>query len=541
MSKKQSFVKGAAILGFAGLIVKVIGAFFRVPLTNILGSEGIANYQVAYPYYTLLLVVSSAGLPTAISRIVSERVTLGDYRGAHKTFQTALKILFVFGVATTAILFALSGMIANASKIPSAHLSLKMIAPSLFFVSILSAYRGYFQGLQLMSPTALTQIVEQLVKLGAGIFFALQWVGKGVEYGAAGALLGVTISEVIALIVIIIIYNFKKKQINENRRQSAGLMRRAKRSIASELILIAVPITLGACILPIVNSIDTAIVTNTLLNVDYSAFNPLSPQESFGVLTGAVNTLANMPAVLSLALCMSLVPAISEAIANNDTLSVCRRSGMGFKLAFLIGLPCAVGLFLLSEPVLTLLYSRGLKAQEIAVGSTLLKTMSVGVLFLTMLQSMAGILQGAKLQWVPFFSLLIGAGVKLFLSIELIKIPSINVNGAAIGTAACYGIAAIVNIAVVLIRTRARIRIAADLLAPVISAAMMGVVVHFMYRSISQQLSNSITVLACIATAALVYISMLFVTGALKKDDMEFIPGGGRIIRFINRLGFWED
>ncbi|MFA5675281.1 MAG: polysaccharide biosynthesis protein [Christensenellales bacterium] len=538
--KQKSFVKGAAILGAAGLAVKVIGAFFRVPLTNIIGAEGLANYQVAYPTYALLLVISSAGLPAAISRIVSERVTLGDYRGAHRTFQTAFRMLLVFGVITTSLMFSFSDIIAGASKIPSAHLSLKMIAPSLFFVSVLSAYRGYFQGLQMMFPTALTQIVEQAVKLGAGIYLASLWVGKGVEYGAAGALLGVTISEILALVVIIFIYNRKKRQISKLRRQSPGLMHRPKRSSAFELVSIAVPITLGACVMPIVNFIDTAIVTNTLSAIDYSAFNPLSPTASFGVLTGAVNTLVNMPAVLSLALCMSLVPAISEARAKNDDIALSSRSGMGFKLALLIGLPCSVGLYLLAEPVITLLYSRGLNANEIAVGAQLLKTLSVGVLFLTMLQSMTGVLQGAGLQWVPFFSLLIGAGVKLAVSLVLIKIPSVNVNGAAIGTAACYGIAALINTIVVLARTRARVRIASGLLTPLLSAAVMGVVVHFMYRSLLPELGGAYTVIACIATAVLVYVAMLFFTGALKKNDMAFIPGGGRITRFINKLGFWE-
>ena len=543
MSKGQhTFVKGAAILGMAGLIVKAIGAVFRIPLANILGEEGMAYYQVAYPIYATLLVISSAGLPAAISKMVSERVSLGDYRGAHKTFQTAFKLLLFFGIVTTALMFALSGTYAGAVGYPSANLSLMMIAPSLFFVSILSAYRGYFQGLQMMSPTAVTQLVEQIVKLGAGLYLASLWAQKGVEYGAAGALLGVTASEIMALIIIMIVYNLRKKNIKLQRRQSPGNMLHSDRSVMRELIAIAIPITLGACLMPIVNAVDSAIVTNTLNSINYAAYNPLTPKASFGVLTGYVNTLINMPAVLSLALCMSLVPAVSESRAQNDLLAVSGRSGMGFKLALLVGLPCSVGLYLLAEPILTLLYyPNGLSADGIVVGTHLLQTLSIGVLFLTMLQSMTGVLQGAGRPIIPVINLAIGVAVKVVLSLVLIRIPHLNVNGAALGTAACYGIAAVLNVIAVYRIAHPRIRVASGVLMPLLSTAMMGIVVYFMYRSLLPRLGNSIAVLICIATAVLVYVVMLFFTGALKKDDMAFIPGGGRITRFVNRLGYWRD
>jgi len=536
----KSFVKGAAILGGAGLVVKIIGAIFRIPLTNIIGAEGMANYQVAYPVYATLLVISSAGLPAAISKMVSERVTLGDYRGAHKTFKTAFKLLLFFGIGTTILMLALSGLIADAVKIPSAQLSLVMIAPSLFFVSILSAYRGYFQGLQMMTPTAVTQLVEQAVKLGAGLLLASLWVKHGVAYGAAGALLGVTISEICALLIIVFIYNRKKNSIKQLNRNAPSALPGAQRSLAKELIRIALPITLGACLMPIVNFIDTAIVTNTMSAIDYSAFNPLSPQASFGVLTGAVNTLINMPAVFSLALCMSLVPAISEARAKKNELLAGTRSAMGFKLALLVGLPSAIGMYLLAQPILTLLYSRGLSADEIAVGTQLLQTLSVGVLFLTMLQTMTGVLQGAGRPSVPLINLSIGVVVKIILSIVLIRIPAVNVNGAAIGTAACYGIAALLNLASVIKITKARIPVFSGLLMPVVSTAAMGAVVFFMYRSLEPGLGNTKATLICIVSAMCVYVMMLFFTGSLKKTDMAYIPGGGHLIRFANKLGFWR-
>jgi len=392
-----------------------------------------------------------------------------------------------------------------------------------------------------MSPTAFTQIIEQIVKLGAGLFLASLWAPKGVEYGAAGALLGVSISEVVALIVIIFIYNQRKGDIKQRRIASGSAMIPTGRSILGKLVVIAVPITLAASIMPIVLMLDTMIVTNVLSTVDYSAFNPLAAVTSFGVLTGTVNPLVNMPAVLSLALCMSLVPAISEARAKKDAIAVSTRSAMGFKLAVLIGVPCAIGMYLLAEPIITLLYSHGLTAQEIAVGSELLRIMSIAVLFLTMLQTMSGILQGAGRQFIPLFTLLIGAIVKVVLSLTLIRIPELNINGAAISTAACYGIAAILNVIAVIKVTQPSIRPVSGLLMPVISSAVMGLVTYLMYKTLLPTLGNTKATLLCVAGAVLVYVVMLFVTGGLKKEDMSFIPGGGAITRFMNKLGFWGE
>ncbi len=537
----KSFVKGAAILGGAGLLVKFIGAIFRIPLTNIIGADGMANYQVAYPVYATLVVIATAGLPAAISKMVAERVTVGDYRGAHKVFQTALKVLFLVGVVSTGIMLALSGVLADAANIPTAKLGLMLISPSLFFVAILSSYRGYFQGLQMMSPTALTQIVEQVIKLGAGLYLASLWISKGFEYGAAGALLGVTISEVFALIVIIFIYNRKKGDIKEKRKiHSKTPITSSFKSTAKELLRYAIPITIGGSIMPIVAFLDTLIVTNKLAAINYSAYNILSPTTSFGVLTGTVNPLINMPAVLSLALCMSLVPAISEARAEKNPLEVGKRSAMGFKLAVLIGLPSAIGMFLLAEPIISMLYSAGLSAAELEVGAQLLKISAIGVLFLTLLQTMTGVLQGAGKVHIPLINLAVGASVKVILSLILIGIPSLNINGAAIGTAACYGIASMLNVLAVIRVAKPKIQLISGVIMPLLSSAAMGLVVYLMHNSLSSSLGNTTATIISIAGAMLVYLILLFITGAIKSEDMEFIPGGSTITRLMRKLDFWE-
>jgi stage V sporulation protein B len=524
MSKNQkSFIAGAAILGGIGLIVKVIGAIFRIPLGNIVGSVGMANYQVAYPVYAALVVISTAGLPTAISRMVSERVSVGDYKGAHRVFLIAFRVLLVIGVVTTGVMLLISKTVANSVQVPTAWLSLMMIAPALFFVSILSAYRGYFQGLQMMWPTAISQLIEQVVKLVAGLYLAYLLLPRGVEWGAAGALIGITISEVAALLFVVVIYQFKRRNLKEKRGMLPNSAYQAQRSIGMDLLVIALPIALGGCIMPAINIADTAIVTRSLMGIGYTNE---AAQASFGVLTAFVNPLINMPAVLSVALCMSLVPAISAARAQNNPEPVSIRSAMGLKLSILVGLPCAAGMYILAGPIMNLLYSGGLTPDEMMLGTELLQTLSIGVFFLTLLQSMTGILQGAGHQFIPLFNLLIGAVIKVVLSLALI--PKLGVQGAAIGTAVCYAVAAALNTIFMIYFTKPKVRIVSGLLMPLLATAAMGAAAYFLYDLLIASLSNGIATLAAIAAAAIVYFGVLLVTGGLRKNDLRETSGRGR-------------
>ena len=319
-----------------------------------------------------------------------------------------------------------------------------------------------------------------------------------------GALLGVSISEVCAFALIFGLYNRKKKDLRELRRTQPRIVsRKSQKSLAGELLRIAIPITLGACIMPLVGLLDSLIVKNTMVSIDYSAFNSLDADGSFGVLTGLVNPLINMPAVLSLALCMSLVPAISESRAKRDDVSMSNRSAMGFKLAILIGLPCTVGMYLLSGPIIDLLYfSKNISDQARLIAANLLEILAVGVLFLTMLQTMTGILQGAGKQIIPVINLLIGGAVKVVLSLLLIRIPELNISGAAIGTAACYGIAALLNVAAVIKYSKPSIRAVSGIFMPVVSTAVMGLLIYFMYPSLYAALGNTKSTLLCIARSS---------------------------------------
>ena len=534
MSKK-SFVKGAAILAAAGIIAKAIGALFRIPLMNIIHEQGMGLYQLAYPVYAFLLIVSTAGLPTAISKLVSEKIALDDYRGAHKVFRVSFRLLLVLGLTTSIIMLVGSPLFAKLSGNEKSFYPLLAIAPSLFFVSLLSSYRGYFQGMQIMTPTALTQIVEQFGKLIMGLWFAALWIPNGPEYGAAGAVLGVTLSEVAALVLIVGIYRSQEPRIYRRiKRSPRQAYNESSRSIMTRIVKIAIPVTIGASIMPLVNMADAVIVINRLT---HTGFTKPEATGLYGILTGGANPLINFPTVFTIALGMSLVPAISESYAVKDWRSISDNASTGIKLTLLIGLPAACGLYVLALPISRLLYS-SLKEEAIINTGNLIATLSLGVVFLTLIQTLTAILQGVNRIVMPVKNLMIGALFKVVLSYVLVGIPALNVKGAAIGTVTCYGIAAVLDFAAVISYAKVSLSATDFFIKPLISTGVMALCVYGSYNfSYGFLKSNIKATILSILVGVLVYAVMLLVTGVIKRQDFELLPKGKKVVRVLDRLG----
>ena len=545
MSRTQkSLIKGAAILAGMGFISKIIGAVYTIATTSIVGTHGMSYYTTAFPVYTFLLAISSAGLPVAISKMVAERTALGDYKAAHGVFTKAAKAMFVIGLITTILMAGLSRPIATILGRPDASLAITAIAPSLFFVAIISAYRGYFQGVQQMLPTAVSQIIEQVVKAIAGLLLASLWIGKGEIYGAAGAVLGITISELFALAYLIIRYQMQradfKMQVTSDRYAELT------KNIGRKLIYLAMPIIVGACAMPIVQLADTAIITNTLNSMkNILLFGQEVILDSkivdslFSLLTAYVNPIINMPAVFSLALAVSFVPSISASKARDDLMGIARKSGIGLKLSLLIGLPCAAGLYLMSTPIIHLLFFK-LHGDNLLIAGNLLAIMAIAVLFLTILQTMTGILQGLGKTYLPVINLFIGIGVKILISIFLIRIPQINIQGAAYGTVACYAIAALLDVACVIKYAKARPKIVQDILKPILATACMGLVVYLIMPQVASGEYSRFVTIGVILIAIVAYAFFTFLLGVIHKEEMEYLPGGKRITAALVRLKIWN-
>ena len=310
---KDSFLKGAFILGMAGILVKVMGAFFRIPLGNLIGAEGMAYYQAAYPVYTLFLTLATAGFPTALAKLVSEKNAIGDYKGSNKIFKVSYTVLFMTGLIAFLVFFFGADYIVNLMDNPGAKNAMLAIAPALIFVPLMSSYRGYFQGNRDMNKIAISQIAEQFFRviLGIGLaYFLMQQSGP--KMGAAGAIMGATIGAVASILYLIFAYLRGSKERKINIKNSQHFKDESIITILKKLLVVAIPITIGASVMPLVNMIDSMIVVKRLAVAGFTENQALV---AFGQLTGMATSIINLPSVITVAMSMSLVPAISEAFA----------------------------------------------------------------------------------------------------------------------------------------------------------------------------------------------------------------------------------
>ncbi len=525
---KKSFIKSAAVLGAAGLIVKLIGVLYKIPLANIIGTEGTGLYYKAYPIYTILLMLSTAGLPPAISKLVSSHIALGDKAGAQKVFKVSLALLGMFGLLSSLALYFFSASFASLQGSPLVELSIKYISPAIFFVAIMAAIRGYFQGLQNMFPTAMTQMVEQVGKVSIGLTLAYIMVPRGVEFGAAGAILGVMASEFIAMCVIIIYYLVRR----ERKLKNAVAYQKTPR-ILKDIIKLAIPILIGASIMPIVQFADSVIVTARLEAVGIASGTALS---LFGIFSGFANPLVNVPGTVSLAFGVSILPVISAAKASNSPDEIKRNSKMGLKMAMLVGLPSAVGLGVLARPIMGLLYGHTLTPEQLVLAGQLLAILAGGVIFLSVLQTLNGALQGLGKVMVPVVALGVGAFVKIVLSYWLIGIAEINIYGAAISTLSCYFVASAIDIIMVKRLTGTKFGVAECVLRPLAASLLMGVGAWGSYTLLYGLLGNAASALIAVFAGVVVFALCIPLFNVLKRSEVLRLPGGSKIVKVYDKL-----
>lgn len=529
--KRESFIKGALILTLAGFIVKFLGAIYRIPLARIIGDEGMGLYQLAYPIYGLLLSISTAGLPTAISKMVAEDMAVGKYKNAHRIFRVSLVVLAIVGFILSGILMASAKQLSvKVLGNPKAYFSVISIAPAIFFVSLMSCFRGFFQGLQDMMPSAISQIVEQIGRVVAVFIFVILLLPKGVEYAAAGAAFGPVVGAIVGLLILIIVFFRKKKDFANQILQDTENQLESPIHIMFRLFVFAIPITLGGLITPIMSLADAAIVNRRL---QYAGFSITRATELYGQLSGKAAPLINFPATVTLSLAASLVPAISEALALNNRKLVASRADTAIRISIIFGLPAAIGMFVLAEPITVLLYKNAEAGIPLAV-------LSWGVIFLSIIQTTTGILQGIGQTLLPVVNLAIGAVAKIILNYTLTSIPSINIKGAALGSVVAYMIPAILNFIAVIRFTGLSIDFSHMFIKPVISTAFMGICVNVFYKKmILIGIGQNKVTLMSIVVGAMTYIIPLILIGGIKKSDLELLPGGQKITNLLTKLGIF--
>lgn len=525
MSKKKAFLEGALILAVTNLIVKLIGAFYTIPLTRIIGAEGMGLYNSAYQIYMWLFIISTTGLPIAISKLVSEEIALGNKKEAHRVFRVSFVFLIFLGIFSTLILYFGAGLFVNAIGTNRAYFSLIAISPCLFFVSIMSAYRGYFQGMQDMIPTAFSELIEALARAIFGFALAYVMLEKGIEYSSAGAVLGVSLGGLAGMLLLILIYNIKKKKYPTILYQTRSKISRLSIiSISIKLIKVALPITIGASVFAIANIIDLAMVMRRLKDIGFSEVNAV---KLYGYLSGYAYKVYSLPTTITTALAISIVPIIAGAFINKNINYVRKFTEIGLRMSSIASIPSAVGMGVLAPQILKLLFKDDRAAMMLII-------LSIAVVFVSIVQVSGAILQGVGKVMIPVKNLIIGAIVKVLTNYILIGIPEINILGATIGTAICYFVVAVLNITYVKKVISLKYSLADMFIKPVIASIGMGISVLYSYNYLYLRWqSNGACTLLSIFVGVIIYGFLILLVGGIKKDDIEMFPFGTKVLMLL--------
>ena len=513
-NKSKSIIGGMTVLGLAGVICKLVGVLYSIPLTWMIGTQGLGVYNAVFPAYNLLLTISSAGLPVAVSRLVARSLAKDDPRSAKNVFKTALLLLTIVGSVATIIMLAGSNLLAIASDQPTSRIGFQVIAPCVLLVCMLSAFRGFMQGQQNMTPTAISQLIEQVGKVFLALPMAYFGSKMGIEYGAAGALLGTTIVEGIALLYMVILY-YRRRLSFASLPQLSAEGPESRGSIAKQLMGISLPITIGACIVPLSQYIDSTMLVGRLMSTGMAAGTAASV---YGLFSGTVIRIINIPTALALAVSMSLVPAISSAKAINDNDQIVRQTDLGIRFAFLIGLPCSIGMSVLAGPLMRFFYEGSIIEEELVLGGELLTMSGLTIVLFTVVQATTSVLQGLGKQRIPMYTLVAGVVCKIVLNYVLISIPQINIHGAPIASLVCYSVSMIPNLYYMLKYTDSKMNWMGWIVRPGIATAAMGIVVFAMRELLP---GGRLMLMLEVAVGVVVFAAAALAVKAITKEDLR--------------------
>ena len=579
--KNQSLLNGALVLSLATLIVKVIGVIYKIPLSNMIGTVGRGYFDSAYNLYVPIYTVSMAGLPVAISNMVSKSLAMGRFRDVKMIRKVAQRLFLVVGIVGTLAMLILAYPYALSAKNMDVLPAVFVITPSIFFCCLMSSYRGYYNGLSNMNPTAISQVFEATGKLIFGLVCA-KWVisyglsrfeqgltvfGKEVAdktealsaiypYAAAGAAAGVTIGTVIGLIYLVILHKIKGDNItkaelaNAPKPEETGV-------VAKRIIKFAIPVALSSLVFSITNLIDSITIQNRLEymiagNLDY--IRNLYSTELIGVLDADVKNFLygsyslsldfrNLIPSLTMTLGISAIPTLSAAwaVKNKEKIKVSIESVL--RVTMLVAMPCGIGMGVLAQPILALFYGKGESASGVSIAAPVLTAYGFTIFLMALSQPMTNMLQALDKTKVPVISLSVGAIVKLVSNFVFVSIPSLNVNGAVIGTILCYVVIFGISMFALINTTKIRINIVSVFLKPAFSGILCGVAAYTSYGLCNRflpdfSLKSIITLGVGIGFGGLVYvISMLLIKG-ISKDDVVMLPKGEKIAKILAKYGF---
>ncbi len=530
-NRNNLFFSGVLILTIANLLVKVIGLIYKIPLHNLLGDEGMGYFNSAYRIYTAFYLVSTGGLPVAVSILVSRARAQGNKKEVKAIFKSAVTLFFVIGAIGTGIMALGSKGFAALMGNEPAYICILAIAPTLFFICICSAIRGYFQGYQNMLPTAVSEVLESLGKLVLGILFASYAINKGYTLPviAAYALLGLTLG-VFAGTAYIVLHRvfFKSASFDAEFVEVEDAPVRKISTIIKALFIIAIPISISSSVMSIADLIDTVVIQRTLQTLGYT-------KEVAAAMFGNYSTLAvpmyNMPTVLIYPISCSIVPYVSSALAENNIEKAKEVMTSSLKIASLLAIPSALGLSVLSKPILSLLFKN---KESVEMAAPLLSVLAIAVFFVGMLSVTNAILQATNNERLPIISMATGAVVKVVMSFIFMRI-GFEMFGAPMGTLLCYMTIAVMNFIFIAKKTGLVPDFKSVFFKPFISAVPCVLAAMVAYKVV-ESYHEKIATLIAICVAVLVYGIAVLLFKAITKEEVMMMPKGEKLYGLLHKM-----
>lgn len=522
---KNKYAQGALILLLSGLICKFMGAFYRIPLSNILGAEGIGIYQLIFPVYSLFLIVVSGGIPISLSKIVAECRARGEKKRARRFLLQGIIYLSIISIIFSLLFLIFARQIAVIQGNSLAETGYFAVAIAIVFASVLTAFRGYFQGYQYMTPTAISQIIEQVFKLVLGLIFAVIFLNYGIAYGVFGAMLGVAIGEIISLIYLSITYFIRRK------KEETILEPETTKNFWEDfkfLIKKSFPITLNSIILPLIIAIDSFLIINLLMRVGLD--KGISTQ-MFGVYSGMVNSLINLPTVVSLSLAISLVPVISFNMEKKEDFSQLIVST--FKIILVISIPCIFVFLFYSNEIMTILYP-ATNGFIMNLGADLLQISAINIFYIAILQITTAIMQATNKGVISLTNLFFAGIIKIGLTVFLVLSP-LNIYGAAIASVLSFALASGLNL--IALKNEFHFELKAKKISYIFFASfiMLGTALGFLYL-FKFIVPLIYSVFLSLIISAFVYLFLIIIMPIFENDELNNVTFGNKITVFRNKF-----
>ncbi|MCL2820181.1 MAG: polysaccharide biosynthesis protein [Oscillospiraceae bacterium] len=546
--KKPNFLKGAAILAATGIFVRIVGAIYKIPLFNVLDDEGVGYFQITYTIYAMVLAISTAGVPVALSRLVSTAASKGDTALVKRYFSVAMPAFFIIGFTVMTVMLIFANDIAFLMGSSLAAPGIRVLAPAVFFVCIIAVFRGYAQGFENMVPTAVSQMIEVVSKaaIGIGVAFFLARMGYQAEYISAGSITGVTVGLGLSIPVML----WFKRKIDKKAQGTRGdgsaqgdgsaLALPSRMRVFLRFMKVSIPISLTASLMSVMVLIDTRVVLGRLQSA--LMLTESQAAEQIGILSKGL-TIYNLPSTLIVPLSISIIPAIATAIAQKNKSEAGRVTKSSVKLTNLFAMPASAGIMVLAGPILKALFDDPSQSvQTVTTMTTILVILGAASYFVSLQLLSVAVLQANGYERISLYTFPIGAVVKISLSYILVANPNLGIIGSSIGTLACFIIIVSLNFTIITVKVKERFSLINGFLKPLLCTLIMAAVAFSVYKGLfmlcsgflgTGRMAVIIYLGVAILTGVLSYLVLIVLTRTIKKEDLAYVPKGEKLSEFL--------